>query len=81
MVSAVITIPDAEWVGEALCPQTDPEAFFPEARAHALDAKRVCARCPVIEDCLAWALEHEEHGVWGGLTEAERRDLKKAADG
>jgi len=37
--------------------------------------KAICARCPVREQCLEWALDHEEHGVWGGLTKKERRSL------
>jgi WhiB family redox-sensing transcriptional regulator len=42
-------------------------------------ALAVCQRCPVIEECLAFALEHGEAGVWGGTTEAERREMRRAA--
>lgn len=65
------------------CAYTDPEAFFPTAaegtrigdleRAHAKD---ICADCPVLSACLTWALETgQDYGVWGGMTEGERRAL------
>ncbi|GGR41851.1 hypothetical protein J2S40_001654 [Nocardioides luteus] len=64
----------------ALCPQTDPELFFPEIGASPQAAKKVCATCEVRPDCLALALSlGAVMGVWGGTTENERRDLKRAA--
>jgi WhiB family redox-sensing transcriptional regulator len=64
------------WMSDGLCAQTDPEAFFPEKGESARPAKKVCARCPVQAPCLAYALAHREpHGIWGGLTGRERRDL------
>lgn len=68
------------WYGDALCAQTDAEAFFPEqgGRGRCREAKQVCAACPVREQCLEWALDnHEAHGVWGGHTERERRKLAR----
>lgn len=63
----------------ALCPQTDPEAFFPEAGASPAAAKKVCAACDVTAECLALALSlGTVQGVWGGTTERERRTLKRA---
>ena len=42
------------------------------------DAKRVCAQCEVREQCLNWAIEHDERfGIWGGMSERERRKYKK----
>ena len=68
------------WAEQALCAQTDPEAFFPEKGGSTREAKKVCAVCPVRTECLEWALEHKERaGVWGGLSERERRKLEKAA--
>lgn len=68
------------WQEEALCAQTDPEAFFPERGASPRQAKKVCAQCPVQAECLDFALEHNEtFGVWGGLTEKERRRLRRSA--
>jgi WhiB family redox-sensing transcriptional regulator len=68
------------WQGEALCAQTDPEAFFPEKGGSTREAKRVCGRCLVRNDCLDYALAHDERfGIWGGLSERERRRLKRRA--
>lgn len=69
-----------KWVERALCAQTDPEAFFPDKGGSVRAAKQVCVECPVRLDCLQWALDNDERfGVFGGLTERERRKLKKAA--
>lgn len=71
-------VPD--WQMEALCAQTDPEAFFPEKGGSTKEAKRVCLRCPVQRECLDWALANDERfGVWGGFSERERRDMKRKA--
>jgi WhiB family redox-sensing transcriptional regulator len=66
------------WVDDALCAETDPECFFPEKGGSTREAKAVCSRCPVAAPCLDWALEHEERfGIWGGLSERERRKVAK----
>ena len=74
---------DAEelgWQDRALCAQTDPEAFFPEKGGSTREAKRVCRSCEVRAECLEYALEHDERfGIWGGLSERERRRLKRQA--
>ena len=68
------------WQAEALCAQTDPEAFFPEKGGSTRDAKRVCQTCPVRTECLEYALANDERfGIWGGLSERERRKLKREA--
>jgi WhiB family redox-sensing transcriptional regulator len=68
------------WQEQALCAQTDPEAFFPEKGGSTREAKRVCGRCDVRGDCLDYALAHDERfGIWGGLSERERRRLKRRA--
>jgi WhiB family redox-sensing transcriptional regulator len=70
---------DLSWQHEALCAQTDPEAFFPEKGGSTREAKKVCARCEVREQCLQWAIDHDERfGIWGGMSERERRRYKKA---
>lgn len=70
--------PDA-WKLDGLCRQTDPEAFFPEKGQPTRPAKAVCGRCPVAAECLEYALTHDERfGVWGGLSERERRRLRQA---
>jgi WhiB family redox-sensing transcriptional regulator len=68
------------WQERALCAQTDPEAFFPEKGGSTREAKRVCGGCEVRAECLGYALEHDERfGIWGGLSERERRRLKRQA--
>jgi WhiB family redox-sensing transcriptional regulator len=67
-----------EWQERALCAQTDPEAFFPEKGGSTREAKRICNRCEVRTECLEYALGHDERfGIWGGLSERERRRLKR----
>lgn len=67
----------------AACRDVDPELFFPvgnigPAKRQVAAAKAVCHRCPVTEDCLAWALRARlEEGVWGGRDMAERRVLHR----
>ncbi|MER5968258.1 WhiB family transcriptional regulator [Streptomyces sp. NPDC002055] len=71
------------WRQSAACIDEDPELFFPigtsgPAALQAEEAKTVCARCPVTEQCLEWALENnQDSGVWGGLEENERRALRR----
>jgi WhiB family redox-sensing transcriptional regulator len=70
--------PDDEWQERALCAQTDPEAFFPEKGGSTREAKRICLGCEVRDACLEYALAHDERfGIWGGLSERERRRLKR----
>jgi WhiB family redox-sensing transcriptional regulator len=67
---------DQPWVDQALCAQVGPDAFFPEKGAPTRDAKSVCVGCMVRVECLNYALGHgEQFGVWGGLSERERRKL------
>ena len=68
----------AGWRQHGNCANTDGEAFFPEKNNSPHMAKKVCARCSVRQQCLDYALAHnEQYGTWGGLTERERRKLKK----
>jgi Transcription factor WhiB. len=80
---ALLPMSDVEelaWQEKALCAQTDPEAFFPEKGGSTREAKRVCLSCDVRDDCLEYALANDERfGIWGGLSERERRRLKKRA--
>ncbi|MFI6639016.1 WhiB family transcriptional regulator [Streptomyces sp. NPDC050504] len=63
------------WRARAFCRSADPEELFVEGAAQN-QAKTVCAGCPVRTECLAYALDHRiDHGVWGGMTERERRAL------
>jgi len=68
------------WQERALCAQTDPESFFPEKGGSTREAKKVCLSCEVRAECLEYALLHDERfGIWGGMSERERRKLKKRA--
>lgn len=67
------------WMADALCAQTDPELFFPVVGGSGREAKRLCRPCPVRAQCLTFALEHHERGVWGGTSEKERDELRREA--
>jgi len=68
------------WQSDSLCAQTDPEAFFPEKGGSTRDAKKICSSCEVRTLCLEYALQNDERfGIWGGLSERERRKLRKRA--
>lgn len=70
--------PADQWQDRALCAQTDPEAFFPEKGGSTREAKKICLGCEVRHECLDYALAHDERfGIWGGLSERERRRLKR----
>ena len=69
-----------EWVSGALCAQTDPEVFYPQVGGTVRPAKNVCRSCPVLAECRDYALTTGElDGVWGGLSENERRRLRRQA--
>ncbi len=69
---------EEQWQDRALCAQTDPEAFFPEKGGSTREAKRICQGCEVKSECLEYALHNDERfGIWGGLSERERRRLKR----
>lgn len=74
-----------DWRHEAACLDSDPELFFPigntgPALLQIEEAKTVCARCTVTAECLQWALDTgQDAGVWGGLSENERKTLKRRA--
>ena len=75
--------PLMDWRSRSACLDEDPELFFPigntgPAILQIEEAKQVCRRCEVREQCLQWALEAgQDHGVWGGMSEDERRALKR----
>jgi WhiB family redox-sensing transcriptional regulator len=68
------------WASEAKCLTADPDVFFPEKGGSTREAKRICSECPVRDECLEYALEEDERfGIWGGMSERERRKLKRLA--
>ena len=69
---------DQPFAANALCSETDPEAFFPDAGNRQKAAKRVCAACEVTEQCLAWATNTDQQwGIWGGVS--FQRDWRRRA--
>lgn len=69
---------DRSWQDQANCLGVDPDLFFPERGASTREAKEVCRGCVVRMDCLEYALANgEKFGIWGGLSERERRRLRR----
>lgn len=70
-----------EWEAQAACRQYDPDTMFPARDRDQREVAQIChLLCPVQAECLEAALRRgEHHGVWGGLTERERRKLKGTA--
>ncbi|MGW8985146.1 WhiB family transcriptional regulator [Streptomyces parvus] len=87
IVNAVSADPpvNTNWRTNAACLDEDPDLFFPigttgPAISQAAEAKAVCRTCPVMDACLNWALESgQDHGVWGGTDENERRRIHRRA--
>ena len=70
------------WEDDALCAQTDPEAFHPRPGGTSRPAKKVCDRCSVRPECLEYAISTEQRfGVWGGVSQQELRRLVQARHG
>ena len=66
------------WMSDALCAQIDGDLFFPEKGGATREAKQICQRCPVQAGCLDYALQRgERFGIWGGVSERDRRRLVK----
>jgi WhiB family redox-sensing transcriptional regulator len=72
-----------DWRHIAACREADPELFFPIGNSGPAvyqieEAKQVCRRCTVVDECLRWAIDSgQDAGVWGGMSEDERRALKR----
>jgi len=69
---------ELKWQDQASCLGMDPDLFFPERGASTREAKGICARCRVKVDCLEYALANgEKFGIWGGMSERERRRIRR----
>ncbi|MEV5904573.1 MULTISPECIES: WhiB family transcriptional regulator [Streptomyces] len=80
MYTDTIPTPDLGWQREALCAQTGAEFFFPEPGSSVREAKRICGMCEMRSACLEYALDNDERfGVWGGMSEKERLNLRRTA--
>jgi WhiB family redox-sensing transcriptional regulator len=76
-VFASIPFDPQPWADDAACVDRDPRLFFPERGEDTRAAKAVCRDCPARNECLEYALEHRIiFGIWGGLSEAERRRIR-----
>ena len=72
----MFAIPIPDWTRDAACASVGSDFWFPEKGVNASHAKKVCASCPVQTECGEYALANlERYGVWGGVTERERRKL------
>ena len=69
---------ETQWMSKSLCQQVGLVFFFPEKGdvAKVRSAKSICASCEVVAECLEFGLE-EQHGIWGGTTETERRQIRR----
>lgn len=63
--------------GPAACHDHDPHLWFPATGEDPGPARRICHTCPLIAACQTYALAHDVHGVWGGTTYQQRRDLRR----
>ncbi len=79
LVQLVAETQERSWQRQANCMGVDPDLFFPERGASTREAKEVCRGCVVREECLEYALANgEKFGIWGGLSERERRRIRRA---
>lgn len=70
----MVDLDERPWAAYAACRTADPELFFAGTDSASLEAVKICGSCAVQDQCLAWALDNRvRYGVWGGLTERERR--------
>lgn len=78
--AAAVDLVDQDWRAHALCGNTNSDLFFAVGAMEHKQAKRICRECPVRGECLAYAMEAPvDHGIWGGLTERERRRFRRNA--
>ena len=68
-------------LSRGLCREVGIELFFPEERGNGSDtysfSRIICSGCVVKQECLEWAIHHEDHGMWGGTTPTERRRIRQ----
>lgn len=73
--------PRPDWQHQAACRGHDTDWWYPEQGGHRTaatrEAKRICRGCPVVAECGQYGIEHEKHGIWGALSERERKAARK----
>jgi WhiB family redox-sensing transcriptional regulator len=75
--AGLFDVADSErWMADGVCAQIGGDLWHPEKGKAAKPAKMICHTCPVEQQCLEFALLHDERGVWGGMSERERRKIK-----
>ncbi|MFP5299420.1 MAG: WhiB family transcriptional regulator [Actinomycetota bacterium] len=75
-----VSAQDQDWRAFGSCASFDPEIFFAVGAQEHRQAKSICGDCPVRSQCLAYAMEAPvDHGIWGGMTERERRRHRRLA--
>lgn len=67
-----------DWASRAACKGVDPNLFYPDRGEDVSVALELCTHCPVRAECQAWGLRHENHGIWGGLSNRKRRKIRSA---
>jgi WhiB family redox-sensing transcriptional regulator len=77
VMAAPVTPSLGEWHGRGLCVGDDPDDFFPSRGDPGTQARQICAGCAVRDDCLGYAIDADEFGIWGGLDQDERRNLRR----
>ena len=76
----LLLIQDQDWRAAGLCSQSDPDLWFAVGAIEHKKAKTICRQCPVQKECLSYAMDVPvDHGIWGGLTERERRRYRRKA--
>lgn len=76
----LIDLTDQDWRAHGKCSETDPDLWFSVGAREHKAAKLICRTCPVKDACLAYAMDAPvDHGIWGGLTERERRRYRRQA--
>jgi WhiB family redox-sensing transcriptional regulator len=79
IVSLLYGRQERDWQTKANCMGVDPDLFFPERGASTREAKEVCRGCVVKDECLEYAIANgEKFGIWGGMSERERRRVRRA---
>ena len=77
-IQELTVAPGREWQLRANCMGVDPELFFPERGSSTREAKEVCRGCVVAQECLEFAIANgEKFGIWGGMSERERRRVRR----
>jgi WhiB family redox-sensing transcriptional regulator len=64
------------WKDKGACRTADTKLFYPGVGTNGAEAKAICKSCPVMTECREWAIPNEKFGIWGGLSERERRNLR-----